>query len=57
MVTAAASDIGRTNISELKFNAIWWPATSTIPSGETSSATTANSVTSKNSASAIGRPS
>ena len=57
MVTAAASDIGRTNISELKFSAIWCPATFTMPSGETSRATTANRVTSKNSASAMGSPS
>mgnify|MGYP005958718075 CR=1 FL=1 len=51
-----AIDIGNTNISELKLSAIWCPATSTMPSGETSRATTAKSVTSKNRASAIGKP-
>lgn len=56
MVAPTPSDSGSTNISALKLSAIWWPATATIPSGETSSATTANSVTSKNSASATGMP-
>ena len=56
MAAVMFSDRGSMKTSPAKFMAIWCPATTTLPSGASSRAVTANSETSKNTASAPGRP-